>query len=175
MNLLRTLKATTANKVASWLERWRTRYALSRIQQVGEDVQIFEGLSVVRPENVILGNHVRINVNCLLQAHARIEIGDFTMIGASCIIVTANHNTSKRGMEAFDTQEHLPVKIGRHCWLGAGVTIVPGVTIGDEVVVGAGSTVTCNLPSGGIYAGSPARFIKTRPGIGIDFTKDKAL
>ncbi|MBF0438219.1 MAG: acyltransferase [Magnetococcales bacterium] len=168
MNPSKRVKAAIANKVVSWLEKWRTRYFLLQIPQVGEDVRIFNGLFVENPHNVILGNHVRINVNCMMQAHARIEIGDYTMIGASCLIVTANHDTSKRGLEAFDTQKHLPVKIGRHCWLGAGVTVLPGVTIGDEVVVGAGSTVTSDLPPGGIYAGSPARFIKTRPGIGID-------
>lgn len=163
MTTLRSLKAALAETMLAWLERGRTRHFQARLGQLGTDVRIFPGLFVERPENVIIGDHVRINVNCMLQAHARIEIGAFTMIGANCLIVTANHDVAKRGFAAFDTQLHRPVTIGRHCWLGAGVTVLPGVTIGDAVVVGAGSTVTKDLPPGGIYAGSPARFIKPRP------------
>lgn len=159
----RAFKAMLAARMLDWLERGRTRHFQARLGEVGRDVRIFPGLFVERPENVALGDHVRINVNCMLQAHARIEIGAFTMIGANCLIVTANHDVAKRGFAAFDTQFHRPVTIGRHCWLGAGVTVLPGVTIGDEAVVGAGSTVTQDLPPGGIYAGSPARFIRPRP------------
>ena len=57
-------------------------------------------------------------------------------------------------------QFNLPVRIGRNCWLGAGVIVLPGITIGDNTVVGAGSVVTRDLPSGVVAAGNPCRVLR---------------
>lgn len=151
-----------AHKILGWLERRRVRYWLSRMN-AGRRVSIKPGLMVAKPQNVTLGDDVRINVNCVLQAHAPIEIGELTMIAANCTIVTANHDLAKRGIAAFDTLRPEPVRIGRHCWLGAGVTVLPGVTIGDGAVVGAGSVVASDLPPETICMGVPARPVRPRP------------
>jgi len=151
-----------AHRVLRWLERRRVRYWLARMT-VGERVRIKEGLRVEKPHKVTIGNDVRINTDCILQAHGGIEIGDFTMVAARVTIVTANHDLACRGVEAFDTLVEAPVRIGRHCWLGTGVIVLPGVTIGDGTVVGAGSVVTRDLPPGMICVGTPARPVRKRP------------
>lgn len=58
-------------------------------------------------------------------------------------------------------QYNLPVKIGKRCWIGAGAIILPGVTVGDDTVIGAGSVVTKDIPSGVVAVGNPCRVIKT--------------
>ncbi|MCP3908832.1 MAG: sugar O-acetyltransferase, partial [Oceanicoccus sp.] len=122
------------------------------------------GLVVYKPRNVTIGNNVSININCTLQAHAPITIGDFTLIAANCLVITANHDLEKRGLDAFYTLEKRAVAIGSECWLGTGVIVLPGVTIGDATVVGAGSVVTHDLPSDKICVGVPARPVRNRPG-----------
>ena len=151
-----------AQRLLRWLERQTVRYYMARMN-LGHRVSIKEGLRVEKPHNVTIGNDVRINAGVLLQAHAPISIGDFTMIAANCAVVTANHDMAKRGIEAFDTFASMPVRIGSHCWLGVGVIVLPGVTIGDGTVVGAGSVVTRDLPPGMVCAGVPAKPIKERP------------
>jgi maltose O-acetyltransferase len=151
-----------AHKLLSWLEKRRVAYYLGKMH-VGERVSIKPGLVVAKPENVFIGNDVRINVNCLLQAHAPIHIGDMTMIAAGCSVVTANHEIAARGIEAFDAIDRKEVRIGRNCWLGAGVLVLPGVSIGNGVVVGAGSVVTGDLPAETVCVGIPARPVKARP------------
>jgi acetyltransferase-like isoleucine patch superfamily enzyme len=93
----------------------------------------------------------------VLHAQAPITIGDLTLIAPCVKILTANHDMNERSLLTAE------VKIGRNCWLGTGVIIVPGVTIGDNVTVAAGSVVTKNLEEGMIYGGVPARLIKPRP------------
>ena len=154
--------AWVAHRILRWLERQRVRYYMARMH-VGERVRIKEGLRVARPENVTIGNDVRINSDVLLQAHGPITIGDLTMLASRCAIVTANHDIAQRGIGAFDTFSKAPVTIGRDCWLGLGVIVLPGVTIGDGTVVGAGSVVTRDLPPGMVCAGVPARPMRERP------------
>ena len=149
-------------KINQWLQRKSVDYYMSKMK-IGHRVAIKRGLKVSKPRNVTIGNDVRINVDVIIQAHAPIIINEFTMIAARYIIVTANHDISKSGIEAFDTIKTAPVIIGKNCWLGTGVIVLPGVTIGDDCVIGAGSVVTHDLPQGMICVGSPAEPIKNRP------------
>ena len=81
------------------------------------------------------------------------------MIGPNVTIATAGHPINpelrKRGL-----QYAIPVHIGKNCWLGAGVVVLPGVTIGDNVVIGAGSIVTRDIPSNVVAAGNPCRILR---------------
>lgn len=93
---------------------------------------------------------------CYIQAIGKVRIGDYTQIGPNVNIISANHRPE-------DLREHLPrdVTIGRYCWLGAGCTVLPGVTLGDFTIVGAGSVVTKSFPEGyTVIAGNPARAIR---------------
>ena len=88
-----------------------------------------------------------------------IYIGDATMLGPNVVIATAGHpidpELRKRGL-----QYNLPVYIGRNCWLGAGVIVMPGITIGDNTVIGAGSVVTKDIPSGVVAVGNPCKVLR---------------
>jgi acetyltransferase-like isoleucine patch superfamily enzyme len=93
---------------------------------------------------------------CYIQGIGRIEIGDYTQISANVGIISANHSLE-------DTRKHIVefVKIGKYCWIGMNSVILPGVTLGDYTVVGAGSIVTKSFPEGYcVIAGNPARKIK---------------
>jgi len=106
--------------------------------------------------NIILGKNLIINYNCTFLDTAPITIGDNTMIGPDCHLVTAIHP-----MDPAERRDHRvggkPITIGIDCWLGANVTVLPGVTIGDRCIIGAGSVVTKDVPDGMTYAGNPAR------------------
>lgn len=144
------------HRLLLWLERQEVRYYMAKMN-VGKRVRIKRGLRVKRPMNITIGDDVNIDCNVILQAQAPIYIGDLTLIAPGVIIVTANHDMSKRTMIT------LPVKIGSNCWLGAGAIVLPGVTIGDSTIVGAGSIVTKDLPPEMICVGVPAMPLKPRP------------
>lgn len=105
--------------------------------------------------NIHLGKDVLINYNCTFIDTASITIGDHTKIGPDCHLVTAVHPK-----DPVERRTHIvrgePIKVGDDCWLGANVTVLPGVTIGDRCIIGAGSVVTKDVPDDSIYAGDPA-------------------
>lgn len=109
--------------------------------------------------NVHFGNGVYANFNLTLVDDTHIYVGDYTMIGPNVTIATAGHPILPQ-LRQQGLQYNMPVRIGRNCWLGAGVIVLPGVTIGDNVVVGAGSVVTKDLPSNVVAAGSPCRVLR---------------
>ena len=108
-------------------------------------------------KNTKIGKNVFINSCCRFQDNGGIEIGDKTMIGPNVTIVTVNHEINP---ETRINAIPKPVKIGRNVWIGADCTILPGVTIGENSVIGAGSVVTKDVPANVIVAGNPAKLIK---------------
>ena len=108
---------------------------------------------------VHLGRSVYVNFNLTLVDDTAIYIGDYTMIGPNVTIATGTHPILPALRENF-YQFNMPVRIGRNCWLGAGAIILPGVTIGDNVVVGAGSVVTHDLPDNVVAVGNPCRMLR---------------
>lgn len=109
--------------------------------------------------HVHFGNHVYANFNLTLVDDTHIYVGDHTMIGPNVTIATAGHPILPELREQ-NYQYNMPVHIGRNCWIGAGAIILPGVTIGDHTVVGAGSIVTKDLPSGVVAVGNPCHVLR---------------
>lgn len=109
--------------------------------------------------HVHLGNYVYVNFNLTLVDDTHIYIGDYRMIGPNVTIATAGHPILPELREKT-YQFNAPVHIGRNCWLGAGVIVLPGVTIGDNTVIGAGSVVTRDIPSDVVAVGSPCRVLR---------------
>jgi acetyltransferase-like isoleucine patch superfamily enzyme len=104
---------------------------------------------------VILGDRVAINGFCKIYGHGSVEIGADTQIGPCTLITTTDHNYH----EQLATR-YLPVVIGKSVWIGANVTILPGVTIGDRAVIGAGAVVTNAIPADSVAVGVPAKVVK---------------
>ncbi|KAL7748830.1 hypothetical protein RI367_005743 [Sorochytrium milnesiophthora] len=111
---------------------------------------------------ITFGPYVYINNNVTILDGAPIKIGAKTAIATNVQIIAATHPISPKLRSDFRTLSlSRPVTIGELCWLGAGCIIMPGVTLGDRVVVGAGSVVTKDVPSQSVVAGNPARVIRT--------------
>ena len=87
-----------------------------------------------------------------------IYVGDYTMFGPNVTIATAGHPILPE-LRKKAYQYNIPVHIGKNCWLGAGVLIMPGITIGDNVVIGAGSVVTKDIPSNVVAVGNPCHIL----------------
>ena len=102
------------------------------------------------------GKMVYANFGLTLVDDTHIYVGDYTMFGPHVTVATAGHPIDPVLRERV-YQYNMPVHIGRNCWIGAGVLIMPGVTIGDNTVIGAGSTVTKDIPSNVLAFGSPCR------------------
>ena len=109
--------------------------------------------------HVHFGKNVYANFNLTLVDDTHIYVGDNTMFGPNVTVATAGHpilpELRERGY-----QYNAPVHIGKNCWIGAGAIILPGITLGDNVVVGAGSVVTGDLPSNVVAAGNPCRILR---------------
>jgi maltose O-acetyltransferase len=119
--------------------------------------------TVVRPSffcdygyNIHLGRGVFLNFNCVLLDVMPIHIGDGTQIGPAVQIYAADHPRDREqrlaGLECGK-----PVTIGRNVWIGGGAILLPGVIVGDDAVIGAGSVVTRDVAGGATVAGNPAR------------------
>jgi len=108
--------------------------------------------------NIYLGERVFFNFNCVVLDVCPVHIGDFTLFGPAVQIYTATHPLNaelRRSQEAAK-----PITIGRDVWVGGGAILNPGVTIGDEAVIGAGSVVTKDIPPKVFAAGNPCRVIR---------------
>ena len=109
--------------------------------------------------HVYLGKNVYINAGVKLVDDTYIYVGDYTMMGPNVVIATAGHPIDPTLREK-GLQYNQPVRIGRNCWLGAGVIVMPGVTIGDNSVIGAGSIVTKDIPANVVAVGNPCRVLR---------------
>ena len=105
------------------------------------------------------GKNVYANYNLTAVDDTHIYVGDNTMMAPNVILASAAHPLDPEERRK-GYQYNKPVHIGKNCWLGAGVIVVPGVSIGDDTVIGAGSVVTKDIPSGVVAVGNPCRVIK---------------
>ena len=103
--------------------------------------------------------NVYANFGLTMVDDTHIYVGDYTMFGPNCVIATAGHPILPELREKA-YQYNIPVHIGKNCWLGAGVIVLPGVTIGDGSVIGAGSVVTKDVPENVIAVGNPCRVLR---------------
>lgn len=110
-------------------------------------------------KHVHFGNNVYANFGFTAVDDTHIYIGDYTMIGPNVVIATAGHPIlPELRQKAY--QFNIPVHIGKNCWLGAGVLVMPGVTIGDNSVIGAGSVVTKDIPANVVAVGNPCKVLR---------------
>ncbi len=110
-------------------------------------------------KHVHFGNSVYANFNLTAVDDTHIYVGDCTMFGPNVVLATAGHPVLP-DLRKFGCQFNMPIHIGRNCWLGAGVIVLPGVTIGDNTVIGAGSVVTKDIPANVVAVGNPCRVLR---------------
>ena len=108
---------------------------------------------------VHFGKWIYANYNLTLVDDTHIYVGDDTMFGPNVTLATAGHPIAPE-LRGKGLQFNMPIHIGKRCWLGAGVIVMPGVTIGDDTVIGAGSVVTKDIPSGVVAVGNPCRVLR---------------
>ena len=138
----------------------RAKMLKEMFDEIGDDCYIEPPLrSNWGGHHVHFGNGVYANFNLTLVDDTHIYVGDYTMIGPNVTIATAGHPILPELREKA-YQFNQPVRIGRNCWLGAGVIVLPGVTIGDNSVIGAGSIVTKDIPANVVAVGNPCRVMR---------------
>ncbi|HEY0188411.1 MAG TPA: sugar O-acetyltransferase [Cellulomonas sp.] len=130
------------------------------VGEVGEDVDIRPPFVVEYGQHVSIGAGTFINTDFLVLGGGRVEIGEHVLIGPSTRLYTPNHPIDPDDRRA-GYERVAPIVIGANAWLGGSVVVLPGVTIGESSVVGAGSVVTKDVPPGVVVAGNPARVIRT--------------
>ncbi len=125
-----------------------------------------EGMLIIPPvyanhglRNVHFGKNVILNFNVNFVDDADIFIGDDTLIGPGAQLITAMHPVSPR-LRKHNLQYNKPIHIGKNVWIGGGAIIMPGVSIGDNSIVGAGSVVTHDVEQDTVVVGSPARVLR---------------
>ena len=109
--------------------------------------------------HVHFGKSVYANFNLTVVDDTHIYVGDGTMFGPNVTLATAGHPIDPE-LRAATYQYNMTIHIGKNCWLGAGVIVLPGITIGDNVVIGAGSVVTKDLPDNVIAVGNPCHVLR---------------
>ncbi len=109
--------------------------------------------------HVHFGKNVYCNFNLTLVDDTHIYVGDSTMFGPNVTVATAGHPILPELREQV-YQYNIPVHIGKNCWIGAGAILVPGVTVGDNTVIGAGSVVTRDIPANVVAVGNPCRVLR---------------
>lgn len=128
--------------------------------EIGEDCYIEPPLrSNWGGRHVHFGSGIYANFNLTLVDDADIFVGDEVMFGPNVTLVTAAHPVDP-GLRRQGYEYNLPVRIGSGVWLGAGATVLPGVTIGENAVIGAGSVVTKDVPPNVVAFGVPARVVR---------------
>jgi len=147
------------NKIPNKNNKNKNKILIQLLNNVGNNVVIHKPFMCDIGKNIIIGNNVFINYNCVILDIEKVRIGDNTLLGPNVNIYTPFHSLeidSRKKKDGFAS----PVVIESNCWIGGNVTILPNVTIGEGCVVGAGSVVTKNLEKYSVYAGNPAKLIK---------------
>lgn len=137
--------------------------------QILEKLVVKSGVAYIEPNfrcdygyNIILGRNFYANFDCVFLDGNKIEIGDDVQLGPGVHIYTASHPLDPEE-RANGVEFAFPVKIGSNVWIGGHSTILPGVTIGNNSIIGAGSLVNKDVPANVVVAGNPAKVIKEIP------------
>ena len=139
---------------------------------VGKNPSISAGFHCDLGYNIHVGNNFYAGYNCVMLDYAEIKIGDNCLIGPNVGIYTTSHNLNP--VERYKTGFDEPIKIGNNVWIGGNACIMPGIKIGDNSVIGAGSVVTKDIPAGVVAAGNPCKVVrKITEKEKVGFTKKK--
>lgn len=153
MDLLFIILNSLVHRFASF----QTKQIKKRLRYCGNNVYISSKAFIWSENYLEIGDDVCIHAFTHIFAGGGLKIGSGTMISSNCSITTVTHS-----INSVDRSPGIdkPVTIGRNVWIGTGAIILPGVTIGDYSVVGAGAVVTKSIPPMQVFVGNPAKFMK---------------
>jgi acetyltransferase-like isoleucine patch superfamily enzyme len=136
------------------------RYLFSKLtgQHIDESFMMFPPFHTDCGRNIKVGKNVFINSCCNFQDQGGIIIGDGSLIGHKTVLATLNHGLTPEDRHSLYPS---PIMIGKNVWVGASVTILPGVTVGDNAIIAAGAVVTKDVPANTVVAGVPAKVIRS--------------
>ena len=155
--LTEALNRTSANAAE------RRRELIERLfGSVGENACIVSPFNCDYGFNIHVGDHFYANYGCVILDEAEVRIGQHALLGPQVGIYTAVHPFDPVE-RAHGTETARPVSIGNHCWIGGHATILPGVTLGNNVIVGAGAVVTRSFGDNLVIAGNPAKVVRPLP------------
>lgn len=146
------------NQLPPW-EKEKREQALRELIHVGANATVLSPFHCDYGYNIEIGDNFFSNVNLVILDGAKVKIGNNVFIAPNVGIYTAGHPLDVEQRNS-GLEYAYPITIGNNVWIGAGVSILPGVTIGDNTVVGAGSVVNRSLPSGVLAVGNPCRVIR---------------
>lgn len=133
-------------------------------KRVGEGCFYLDLIVWLNGDRIELGDRVAFNYGCFVNGFGGLVVGDGAEFGPYVMVHTANHETGDphRPVTEQGWRDDGPLEVGRNAWIGMGTCILPGVTIGESCIVGAGSVVTGDLPPFTVCVGNPARVVRER-------------
>jgi acetyltransferase-like isoleucine patch superfamily enzyme len=131
--------------------------------RIGYGCEILKGSQFIFPERTVIGSFVHIESGAFLHAQGGININDHAILGPGVVILTSTHRHRGARLVPYDEVDLLcPVTIERAAWIGMRAMILPGVTVAEGSIVGAGAVLTKSFPAGSILGGNPAVLIGQR-------------
>lgn len=165
------LRADSA-RAAAWMDRLNASSAAAAEQGHAMLRELFGSVgegAFIRPPfhcdygyNIAIGRGVFLNFNCVVLDVVAVTIGDLTQIGPGVQILTPDHPRDPEARRA-GLEFGRPIRIGANVWIGGGAMIMPGVSVGDDAIIGAGAVVTSDIPPGATIGGNPARPLVRAP------------
>lgn len=146
----------------SIIRRMRSSVGGVLFDYAGKNINIEKGANFGKGSGIIIGSYSSIGVNC--HVRGPLEIGEDVMMGPNCRIMTTNHRSDRTDIHMIEQGDTTPQKVTicDDVWIGVNVVILPGVTIGEGCVIGAGAVVTKDVPPYSVVGGVPAKVIKSR-------------
>lgn len=132
------------------------------LKYCGTGVHFHGQLKITFPENIELNDNVVIGNNAYLDGRGGIIIGENTHISRNFVVHSSSHNYKSKRLPYDCTYDLKPVIIGRNVWIGTNVVLIPGISIGDGAIIGAGTVVSKSVPELAIVGNQPIRIIKHR-------------
>ena len=154
------LPAST-NRYFRWCRSVRRFFASKCFDKCGKNVNVEKGADFGDGSGIVIGDNSGIGVNCSI--HGPLTIGDNVMMGPEVVILTSSHNFDNIYIPMLKLGSSIKsVVIGNDVWIGTRSIILPGVKIGNGVIIGAGAVVTKDIPDYAIVGGVPAKVIRFR-------------
>lgn len=160
--------AADSARASEWMDRYNAkltmpaeeRHSMLRelLASVGEGAFIRPPFHCDYGMNITLGSGVFLNFGCIILDVVAVTIGDMTQIGPGVQILTADHPRDPE-LRRQRLEFGRPISIGANVWVGGGALILPGVTVGDDAIIGSGAVVTRDVPAGATVVGNPARVL----------------